>query len=287
VHDPSHPLYDAAAARRVGDPVRDVYVAIDAAIGRILAAAGPDADVIVLSTTGMTANHGGNHLLDEVLRRLEGARAPRTLDWLLRAKRSLKRHLPIDFRRRWRGKTSQLEEVASRNDRARRSCFALPHNDLAGAVRVNLSGREARGCIAPGAQYDALFEQLRCDLLALRNLDTGRPAALDVLRTDQLCAGPELSLLPDFFVIWNREAPIDRVGSPKIGTIEFAHRGNRTGDHTPESAFFAAGPHVAAGRIESVSLLDFAPTIAALHGIALPDCDGRVIPALAVLDRAA
>jgi predicted AlkP superfamily phosphohydrolase/phosphomutase len=285
LRDPEHPMYDAATAREVGDPVRDVHVAIDAAIGRIAAAAGEDADVIVLSVTGMQSNYGGNHLLDEILRRLERREAPLPLDWITRAKLALKQRLPSGLRQRGRRWVHELEEVASRRDRMRRRCFALPHNDLAGAVRVNLAGREPQGCVAPGLAYDALFTRLRRDLLEVRNLDTGRPAVVDVIRTDQICQGHRLADMPDFFVMWNREAPISRVGSPKIGTIELAHLGNRTGDHTPESVFFAVGPHVAKGRIDGVSLLDFAPTLAALHGVALPDTDGRVIPALAVLGR--
>jgi hypothetical protein len=71
-------MYDARTAARVGDPVLDVYAAIDAAIGQIAAAAGSDADVIVLSATGMCSNYSGNHLLDAVLRRLEGVEPPRS-----------------------------------------------------------------------------------------------------------------------------------------------------------------------------------------------------------------
>jgi predicted AlkP superfamily phosphohydrolase/phosphomutase len=285
LHDASHPLHDPQAAAWVGDPVRDVYLALDEAIGRIAAAAGDDADVIVLSVTGMCANYGGNHLLDPILRRLEGVQSTRSLEWITHAKRSVKRRLPAEVRLRWRSAVNSLEEAVSRSDRERRRCFAIAHNDLAGAVRVNLAGREAHGRVEPGRQYDALFEQLRRDLLELRNLDTGRPVVDEVIRVDEICRGPQLSGMPDFFVLWNREAPIDRVGSPRIGILEFAHRGNRTGDHTPGSVFVAAGPHVAPGRTDGVSLLDFAPTLAALHGVALPDCDGRVIPALAGIDR--
>jgi predicted AlkP superfamily phosphohydrolase/phosphomutase len=285
VHDPLHPMHDPELAARIGDPVRDVYAAIDSAIGRIAAAAGDDADVIVLSATGMCANYGGNHLLDAMLRRLESRPAPLPLDWLQHAKRAAKSRLPRDLRMRWRRTAHRLEEVASGRDREQRACFAVPHNDLAGAVRVNLIGRERCGRVAPGAPFDALFEELRRDLLDVRNLDTGQPVVHDVLRVDQICSGPRLADLPDFFVIWNREAPIDRVGSPKIGAIEYAHRGNRTGDHTPDSIFFATGPHVARGRLDGVSILDFAPTLAALHGVSLPDADGRVIPELSVSNR--
>ena len=285
LRDPAHPMYDAEIAARLGDPVIDVYAAIDSAIGRIAAAAGSDADVIVLSATGMRANFGGNHLLDEVLRRLEGVEAPRPLAWVTRAKRAFKRRLSRGCASAGAEPVHGLEEVASRADREQRRCFAVPHNDLAGAIRVNLAGRESRGHVEPGRPYDELFAQLRRDLLEVRNLDTGLPAVDDVLRVDEYCQGPKLAEMPDFFVLWNREDPIDRVGSPRIGSVELTFRGNRSGDHTPDSVFFAVGPHIARGRIDSVSLLDFAPTIAALHGVALPDADGRVIPELAVIDR--
>jgi predicted AlkP superfamily phosphohydrolase/phosphomutase len=280
LRDPAHPMHDADARALVGDPVLDVYAAIDTAIGRIVAAAGPNVDVIVFSGTGMTANYGGNHLLDEILRRLEGRRPLRRLDWLTRTKRLLKTRLPSDMRRRLNSTVRRIEDAAARGDRERRLCFAVPHNDIAGAVRVNLAGREPNGHVQPGADYDAFFAQLRSDILDIRNMDTGHPIVTDVVRLDEICKGAYLSELPDFFVLWSRKAPIERIASRKIGTIEFANRGNRTGDHQPESVFFAAGPHVMPGCTGPVSILDFAPTLAALHGVTLPDADGQLIPAL-------
>jgi predicted AlkP superfamily phosphohydrolase/phosphomutase len=280
LRDPSHPMHDAEARALVGDPVVDVYTAIDEAIGRIAAAAGPNADVIVFSGTGMAANYSGNHVLDEILRRLEGRTALRRLDWLTRAKRALKSRIPSDVRKRLNYTVRRIEDAAARGDRERRRCFAVPHNDISGAVRVNLVGREPNGHVQPGAEYDAFFAQLRRDILEIRNLDTGNPIATDVVRIDEICTGAHLGELPDFFVLWSREAPIERISSPKIGTIEFVHRGNRTGDHRPESIFVAAGPHVIPGPTEPVSILDFAPTLATLHGATLPDADGQLIPAL-------
>ena len=197
----------------------------------------------------------------------------------------LKSRLPSEVRKRLNTTARRIEDAAARGDRERRRCFAVPHNDIAGAIRVNLAGREPNGHVQPGAEYDAFFAQLRRDILDVRNLDTGNPIATDVVRVDEICQGAHLDELPDFFVLWSREAPIERIGSPKIGTIEFIHRGNRTGDHRPDSVFVAAGPHVIPGATGPVSILDFAPTLAALHGVKLPDADGRSIPALLGHDR--
>ena len=72
VRDANHPLHDPEAAALVGDPVMDVYVAIDAAIGRMLEDVDRETMVLVASCTGMGPNYTGNYVLDEILRRYHG-----------------------------------------------------------------------------------------------------------------------------------------------------------------------------------------------------------------------
>jgi predicted AlkP superfamily phosphohydrolase/phosphomutase len=256
-----------------------VYRAIDREIGKLVEQVGEDTLVIVLSCTGMGPNYSGNLLLDEVLRRLEGRKPPLVFDGWTRLKRNVKGMLPTQVRRRGRQLSRRVEERALHADRQRRRCFFVPHNDMSGAIRVNLAGRERDGVVRP-EEMDALFASLREDLLALRNLDTGRPVVEDVIRTADRCEGEHLDSLPDFFVLWQRDAPIERIGSAKIGEIALRHRGNRTGDHRPDSIFFARGPGVAPGHVDGVSIVDFAPTLATLSGVALERTDGTLIRAL-------
>lgn len=279
LRDEGHPLHDPEAAALVGDPVLDVYESIDAAIGRMIAEVDEETVVLVVSCTGMGPNYTGNYLLDEMLRRLEGSSKTAGLDAWGRLKRRAKRTLPVGLRKRGRRLSRRVEERVAHGDRERRRCFAVPHNDIAGAVRVNLVGREPNGRVQPD-ELDELFQHLRADLLEVRNLDTGRPVVEDVVRTADYCEGERLADLPDFFVLWCRDAPIDRVGSPKIGEIAHVHRGNRTGDHSPHSIFFARGPGVRPGRLAPASILDLAPTIAAMAGVPFEESDGTPIPAL-------
>jgi predicted AlkP superfamily phosphohydrolase/phosphomutase len=155
----------------------------------------------------------------------------------------------------------------------------VPPTDISGAVRITHVGREPEGRVRP-EEVASFFASLRQDLLEVKNLDTGMPIVEDVVLTSEHCAGDRLSDLPDLFVIWRRDAPMDRVGSPKIGEIRHVHRGNRTGDHVSESLFFARGPGVPAGEVSPVSILDFAPTLAALSGVAMAESDGEPIEAL-------
>jgi predicted AlkP superfamily phosphohydrolase/phosphomutase len=284
LRDSAHPAHDAATESLVPDPVMDVYEAIDASTGRILEALGEDVVVIVASVTGMGANYTGNYVLDEVLRRLEGRTKALGYDWIGRAKRLAKRILPREIRRKYRRKSREIEERFAHTDRERRTFYTVPHNDIAGAIRVNLAGREPNGRVQP-QELSAIHEWLRSELKALRNLDTGGPVVRDVVSTAEICAGEHLEELPEFFVLWHRDAPIERVGSDTVGEVVYLQRGNRTGDHAPESIFFAKGPGVVPGRVDDVSVLDFAPTIARL--LELPDgpAEGSVIAALADADE--
>jgi hypothetical protein len=227
----------------------------------------------------MGPNYTGNYILDEILRRREGGSKTRKLDLLSRAKKRAKASMPVHLRRRWGQASRRVEERVASGDRQRRTCFTVPHNDIAGAIRINLVGREPHG-IVEEKDLDSFFGSLRQDLLEVKNLATGLPIVEDVVRTSDHCAGDYLDDIPDVFVLWRRDAAIERVGSPKIGEIVHPHQGNRTGDHVSDSIFFARGPGIVPGRTDGVSIMDFAPTIAALTRAPLDDTDGEVIPAL-------
>ena len=63
-----------------------------------------------------------------------------------------------------------------------RKCFAVPHNANAGAIRINLAGREKNGRIKPGEEYQALCDELERDLGDIVNLDTGQALVKEVVR---------------------------------------------------------------------------------------------------------
>lgn len=279
VRDQTHPMHDADALRRVGDPVELVYREIDAAIGRIIDDVDDDTTVIVFSGTGMGPNYTGNHLLDDVLRALDHRPPTKSASLTRAAKRWLKQVLPPELRRRGQGLKNRVEEQAYSSDRAQRPSFTVPHNDIAGAIRLNVIGREPTGVLRRD-EVDGYLERLRTELLALRNGDTGEPVVAQVVRVSDEHEGEWLDHMPDLLVVWNRDEPIDRVTSDAIGVVEYTHRGNRTGDHSPDNVFFATGPMVAPGECEGVQLYDFASTLCRLLGVPNFPTDGEPIEAL-------
>jgi len=70
LHDPAHTRYNEADRALVGDPVRDVAVRIDRAIGEILADVDESTTVIVMAGHGMASKYNAQHMLVDILLKL-------------------------------------------------------------------------------------------------------------------------------------------------------------------------------------------------------------------------
>lgn len=291
--DPQHPRHDPEDSAQAGDPIGRVYEALDGALGRLLPALEDDALVLIVAGHGMGPSFGAQHLLDRVLLQLGVAAAPlagaRPLSIRARtvgALRPLWRLLPASLRarldqqrRRARRRLDDRRPAHHHSiDPARSQCFLVENTPAHGAIRVNLRGREPQGLIAPGADFERFCATLERDLMDLVVLPSGRPLVKRVIRCDRAYPGPMSERLPDLFVDWHHEVGVTEIGSAKIGRISGQNHHCRTGDHRPEGLFIALGPGLPAGEIgRAVSILDFAPTIARLLAVELPETEGRVI----------
>ncbi len=266
--DEKHPKHNPTLASELGNPLKRVYQALDTAIGELLTLVGPETSVIVFSDLGMGPNYTGEPFLDEILLRLESPMSSwQSLYW--KGKRST-----YTIRARLIGKHERYSH-------AHRHAFQLEHNEISGAIRVNLKGREPAGRIRPGKELEEFCTTLSRDLLDLINPDTGSAIVDQVLRTDPLFDGEHRNCLPDLFVVWRRDTPITGVASPKIGELRPRTRQYRTGNHVADGIYFGCGPLVTADKQSfPASLMDIAPTIAVLLNTPLPDTDGKPIAAL-------
>lgn len=291
IHEEGHARYDADIASEVGDPVRDVYIAIDRAVGRLIECAGPDATVLVYCSFGMTAGYTGTFLLDDMLQRLEGKRPNYLVQKSVGALREIWRSASNEVRDVLRPVRQGPWETFYRSriepDRATRRFFEVKANDATGGVRFNLIGRETHGLVSPGAEYDRLCDELADALMAFVKFETGEPLVREVLRTDRIYWGEQLDRLPDLLVQWRRETPILRVASPSTGVIQNRHRSMRSGDHTQSGLCFLARPDVVPNlHNRRIAVTDLAPTITSLLGVTMSSSDGKPIEWMAGLGPA-
>jgi predicted AlkP superfamily phosphohydrolase/phosphomutase len=293
LHDPAHPWHLRAGPRRGSDPLVTVYAALDDAIGAHLALTGPDTWFGVHLTHGMGPHYDGTHILDAVLWGIESARHHGTQPGMAsRLADVAQRVLPSRARRgagaviagAGRGRASlsppPTHDGTVAVPRAERRWFQTHNNTVYGGIRFNVVGREPNGMIDP-ADVAAVSEQLRADLLDVVNVDSGEPAVRRVVPTAEREPRPAVDAWPDLLVEWNRSHLIERLWSPRIGTVHVPYLHNRSGDHHLGGLLVATGPGIEPGPLAGpIDVEHIAPTFAAALGSPLDDVDGRPIAGL-------
>jgi hypothetical protein len=276
------------------DALDRLYELTDAALGRIVAAAGDDATLLVTCPVGMGPNASRSDLLPGMVEAVLSDDGPAAEEaepsglWRLRAavptglRAGVARALPDRVALRL------ASGLASRDTGPETAAFALPGEPV-GALQLNVRGRERDGCIDP-ADVDALIARLREGLLAFKDRPGGGAsvAAVHEARV-ALGEGPGVDRFPDLLVEWS-PAPatvVDAAVSPLHGVVRRpGGAGGATGrsaNHVSGEAWVIAipGAGAAANGDGDWRHADIAPTAAALLGVDLPNVDGvaRLRPA--------
>ena len=142
-----------------------------------------------------------------------------------------------------------------------------------GRVFINLQGREPRGSVEPGADYERVCRQLEEELLQMRDPDTGQPMVQRVYRREEIYHGD-----------YDQNAP-DLVVSPHTG---YAFKGALDkevltfksevliGEHTYDDALLYVSGHDLVQS--SLTMEDVVPAIYSLMRVTAPDgLDGRMV----------
>ena len=268
---------DPDAERLLGDTMADVYAAVDAAIGRVVAGLPDGTDIMVVSPVGMDVNTSRADLLPEMLAavldpptEVTELTGPASSIWRLRAAipsglrakvaNALPERVALDL-------TARLEMRGV--DWSSTRAFAHPAENQ-GYVRLNLRGRERAGIVDP-SEAEALMDEIAEGLATFRDLD-GTPAVRSVERVaDRFGGGRRSDQLPDLVVRWSEQpaTQLEGVSSDRYGTVRRHGVGSgRSGNHTEGDAWALLVPG-SARLVESSRaprLEDVAATAAALAG---------------------
>ena len=144
---------------------------------------------------------------------------------------------------------------------------------------VNLKGREREGIVEPGAEVESLKDELRRKLDGLTDPASGRVGITGVFDCDAVYAGPYVDNAPDLIVGYGDgfRASWDSVMGKVTSQIFEDNLKAWSGDHCID-------PRLVPGVLfcnhkisdEKPAIVDVAPTILKLFGLALPGhLDGR------------
>jgi predicted AlkP superfamily phosphohydrolase/phosphomutase len=292
--DPQHPWHDPVAAQEFGSAMVEIHTLIDHAVGAIIAAAGPD------TTVALVSDHGGGPCYKEVFLNIWLEQK----GWLVR-----KRHHPLDkWRRNIQHKTGLTRDhIAPRLDTPwawairKRIPLSIQHmlvpeqqsptlSDSVdwsrtraysigniGQIYLNLKGREAQGIVDPGHERDALLNQITHELFQLT--DEGVPVVDEVYRSEDLYHGPYADKGPDLNILMRGMTYITQSWREMTGQQLFAPPGSYSGTHRLHGLMALYGPHIVPlGRRPEVQITDIAPTLMWLLGLPIPDdLDGSLL----------
>lgn len=245
--DSSHPLYEPD--HPFAHVVRDYYAAVDRHIGELVAMAGEDTAVLVVSDHGAKAMHGGVCINQWLIR--EGLLAVRD---------------EVDGRRR-------IEDCAIDWPRTR----AWGSGGYYGRIFFNVQGREPEGVI-PASQYEAFRDDMIARIEAMTGPD-GRPLRNKAYKPQDIYRTVK-GVPPDLIVYFGNLAwrSVGSIGFPDVFTCE-----NDTGPDDANHDFHGVfilknGPHRDGRRLDGLHILDVAPTILDILGIDIPpDMQGRAV----------
>lgn len=243
--DPKHPRYDAGLAARYGNAIRDVYRRMDGIVGEIVARLAPETTLLVISDHGFHSYRTG---------------------------------LSVNSWLRDRGYLVQGAVPAGQEegdffpgvDWSRTRAYALG----TGQIYVNLRGREGRGAVAPGAEYDALLTSIARELEAEVDPATGERFVARVYKGPEVFADAPAERMPDLQIAF-RDGYRTSWRTPLGGIPRALFEPNTrkwSGDHAASDVADTPGVIFASRKLGAgdPAILDLGPTALAFLGVPVP-----------------
>jgi predicted AlkP superfamily phosphohydrolase/phosphomutase len=295
VVDPTHPRHDREEGAAFRSRVMDYWKRVDECVAETVEAAGPRANTFIVSDHGFGPLHKycsfNVWLMQQGLLRLKRDAATvakrlafslgLTPEFAFKLSRRVsaggakaKRGVTAD--RSARGKLNKLFLSFNNVDWSRTTVFSKGNY---GQLFVNLKGREPLGTVSPGAEYEAVRDDLIKRLRAIADPATGKPLIGEVFKREELFHGRHVESAPDVCFL-----PAD-MRFISIGDMDFTS--NRfvvdafgiSGGHRMHGVLVANGPAIRRGTsAPSAHITDLTPTMLHLMGQpVVDDMDGRVL----------
>ena len=252
--DPQHPAYDAAKAAKWAPAVDRTYAQMDAIVGDAMKKLQEGDILMVLSDHGFaTWRRSVNYntwLVENGFMTLTGSE----------------------------GKGADLEMLFGQGefwpnvDWSKTKAYGMGLGD----IYINLEGREGKGIVSPGAEYEAVREEIKRKLVTLVDPKTGQRAVSRIFTREEAYGSFDADVIPDLFVTNTAGYRIGWQGSLGVVTKEMFEDNAQiwSGDHCSldpalvPGILFANRP-LPKGRLPGIA--DVPATIYNVLGVAPPE----------------
>lgn len=294
--DDEHPWRGRRGGRRAGELEPQViryFERLDADIARVIAKAGDDVTVMLMSDHGMGRASRfvvlNNLLLDLGFLKLDSDLPTRLKEFALRSGFSLRNvHKLADSL--GIAKHAEYKNVYSFDAVLKRFFLSFHNVDWSrskaysfgrhyGSLFLNVKGREPNGIVEPGAEYERTRDEIAAALLAWRDPRLGRPLVSRAIRGEEVYHGARAGEAPDLILLPEDDSDIfyglSDFGSSRVWDETYRY----SGMHRDNGMFVACGPKIRGGAATpNANITDLAPTILYLLDREIPaDMDGRVL----------
>ncbi len=288
--DPEHP-WRRGNRDDLSAPVVRYFNRLDADIGRLVDAAGPDVRVIIMSDHGMgTAARFivlNNLLLELGYLALADNAATRLKAFAFRRGLTLRNiHRLVD--RAGLAKHAEYKNVYSFDGLLKHLFLSFLNVDWSrtraysfgrhyGSVFLNVRGREPCGVVDPGANYEQIRNELAHRLTAHVDPELGRPLVGRCIRREEVYSGDRVAEAPDLILLPSDPRDIffglSDFGSNRVWDETYRY----SGMHRDDGLLIAHGRGIRCGEpVAGGSIVDLAPTILYWLDHEVPcDMDGR------------
>jgi hypothetical protein len=235
--------------REHDDALLDVYRAVDAGVGTLLEALAPNSVVVLFALHGMGPNTSQEHVVPQVMDRIEGASGAPSKPAGPGLMRLLRERVPAGFQNAVaRGVPVAVRDwvmdrqIRSGHEWSSTQGFALLA-DLNGYLRLNLRGRERDGTLDPESPgHLELLARWERAYASLRHGGTGAPLVEHLVFDHPDLEGPRRAALPDAIVTWRPAPPAEQVDSALLGRFNAQRATGRGGNHRPAGFFSVRDP---------------------------------------------
>ena len=308
--DRRHPLFTEDSHREFGKAIENTYVRMDKVLGEFDRMVDEDTVILVMS------DHGAGPVSDKTIYlnkwlaskgllkfRNEAYSVTLTGRFHARTKGLLFRHILQPTRRLlWKSTSRETKErlvklfprlrdkmmsmfFFSNIDVEHTKVFAEENRSI---IWLNVNGRDPKGIVEPGREYEELRDYIIQELEGLRCPYTGQNVVQKAYKREELYFGDYVHEAPDIIVMWNHYTSrpshtsksgdfIRRISKEEMEELEANLHQNA--EHRLNGVFMAKGQYVKRGmNLKHANIMDLVPTTLYLFGLPVPeDMDGKVL----------